>query len=56
LFGTKRMAFEIFKPLVAVVYERRHLTPAGLAEAKRLAAELARHNERGTPARPNAPL
>ena len=47
LFGRKKVAFEIFTPLVALVYERRHLTPAGLAEAKDLAEQLARHNERG---------
>jgi hypothetical protein len=47
LFGRKRAAFEVFKPLVAVVYERRHLTAEGLAEAKALAEELGRHNQRG---------
>ncbi|HEY7875541.1 MAG TPA: LAGLIDADG family homing endonuclease [Actinomycetota bacterium] len=47
LFGRKRVAFDIFKQLVVVVYERRHLEPGGLIEAKALAAELARHNERG---------
>jgi hypothetical protein len=47
LFGRKRAAFEVFKPLVAAVYERRHLTAEGLAEAKGLAQELARHNQRG---------
>lgn len=47
LFGRKRLAFKVFKPLVALVYERRHLTPEGLVEARRLARMLAEHNERG---------
>jgi LAGLIDADG endonuclease len=48
LFGRKRIAFELFEPLVSILYARRHLTPDGLREAKLLAAQLARHNERGT--------
>lgn len=47
LFGRKRSAFEIFRRLVALVYARRHLTPDGLAHAKALAADLAKHNQRG---------
>jgi hypothetical protein len=47
LFGRKKAAFEVFKPLVALVNERRHLTPGGLAEARALAEELGRHNQRG---------
>ena len=47
LFGRKRAAFELFKPLVEILYTRRHLTPKGLQEAKLLAGQLARHNERG---------
>jgi hypothetical protein len=47
LFGRKWLAFQVFKPLVALVYERQHLTPEGLAEAKGLATKLAAHNQRG---------
>jgi hypothetical protein len=38
LFGRKREAFEIFKPLVAL---------EGLVQAKALAEQLAVHNQRG---------
>jgi hypothetical protein len=48
LFGGKRRAFQIFKPLVELIYERRHLSPEGIAEARELARRLAEHNERGT--------
>lgn len=47
LFGRKKLAFEIFKSLVEVVYSRRHLTEEGLLEARLLARTLGQHNERG---------
>lgn len=47
LFGRKRKAFDLFAPLVGLVYAREHLTPAGLKSAKQIASRLAQHNARG---------
>lgn len=52
LFGRKRRAFEIFAELVGVLHRKEHRDRAGLASARRLARQLALHNERGVRRQP----
>ena len=47
LFGRKKQAFEIFRDLVHLLNENRHLTEPGLSEGIELAGRLGRHNARG---------
>ena len=47
LFGRKRVAFEIFDELVALLFARHHTTDSGLRRARALASALSQHNSRG---------